>query len=114
MTRRKNYSKQVLINGIIGLGFTVGAGVLHTMGNSAYEKYKESGTMKSAVENWDKVKLYDNIRNVCAIGALAFLSRAIYYQLKNITQTQSSSYRPVIDLRYAEQPKIIIGVNKIL
>ena len=113
----RSYSKQILINGIIGVGFTIGAGVFYTKGNGAYEEYEKSESMGSALENWDKVQLYDNVRNVCAIGALLFFGRALYYQLKNV-KVSSSRSEPVnglhliIDIEYVHQPKLLIGMSK--
>ena len=115
----KSYTKQVLINTFVGLGFTVSAGIFYKKGNTAYEEYEESETMKSALENWDNVELYDNMRNVCALGALVFLGRAIYYQLKNVRVSSSThslqeeqDFRPMIDFVYTNQPRVIIGVVK--
>lgn len=76
---RESYTKQVLINGFIGVAFSVGTGVFYAKGNAAYDNYKTSTTMSAAVDNWDKVRLYDGIRNVCAVGAVLFIFRSLYY-----------------------------------
>ena len=109
---KKSYTNQVLINGIIGMSLGVGTGIFYTMGNKAYDEYKESMTMQSALDNWEKVRLFDNIRNVCAVGALAFILRAVYYQFKNIKSSQSESLTPVINLHYANCKKWVVGIQK--
>jgi hypothetical protein len=114
---QKSYGKQILISSIIGFSFTLGMGYFYMKGNDAYEEYKQSETMKAALDNWDRVQLYDNIRNVCAVGAVIFLGRAIYYQFRSVSESSSSSYKPlhnvqpVIELKYNYQPKVILGVS---
>ncbi len=109
----KSYAKQVLTNVLITAGFTVGTGIFYTLGNNAYEDYKESDDMKSALKNWDKTMFYDKARNICALGALLFLTRALYYQFKNVKRPSSSQgFEPVIDLRYTGQTEFIFGLTK--
>ena len=107
-----SYAKQVWINGLIFVGCAVGTGVFYRMGNTAYEEYKESETIRSALDNYDKARLYDNVRNVFAVGAVVFLSRALYYQIKNVKASKSYSYTPVIDIEYTYYPKLVFGIQK--
>jgi hypothetical protein len=58
------------------------------------------------------VQLYDNVRNVFAVGALVFVARAIYYQVKRAQVRRSVSISPVLDFQYANTPKIIVGLRK--
>ncbi len=109
---RKNYTKQVLINGIIGIGFGIGAGVFYAKSNDVYEDYKKSTIMVDALDNWDKVRLYDGVRNVCAAGALIFIFRAVYYQLKNVKSSKSTSFVPVMDFQLTNNGKLILGIQK--
>lgn len=109
---RVSYTKQVWINGLVFVGCAVGTGVFYSMGNSAYEEYKESETIKSALENYDKAQLYDNFRNVFAVGAVVFLARAVYYQIKNVKASKSYGFAPVIDIECTSCPKLIFGVQK--
>jgi len=83
-----NYTSRIIVNGAIGIGFGIGAFVLNSLGNKAYEDYKKSGTIQDAAENYDRAADYDNLRNICAVGATFFIVRALYYQLKS-TKSQS-------------------------
>jgi hypothetical protein len=108
----QGYSRQVLISTILGFGCTVGTGIFHLKGNDAYAEYEAAENMNSAIEAWDKVQLYDNVRNVFAVGALVFVARAIYYQVKRARVRRSVSISPVLDFQYANTPKIIVGLRK--
>jgi hypothetical protein len=109
---RVSYSKQVWINGLIFVGCAIGTGVFYRMGDSAYEEYQDSETIRSALENYDKAQLYDNIRNLFAVGAVVFLSRAVYYQIKNVKASKSYSYTPVIEIECTCHPKLVFGIQK--
>lgn len=111
---KKSYTKQVVVNTILGIGFGGGAAVFYTLGNKAYEDYKESRTIKSTMDNWNKVILYDNIRNLCVAGAVIFISRAVYYQLKQVKSSMSTGFVPVIDLPYTNNYKWTAGIKKSL
>lgn len=109
----RNYTKQVLINGLVGIGFAVGTGVFYIMGEDAHDHYKESDSIRTALDNWDKMKVYDNLRNACAIGALVFTVRAVYYQLKNVKASKSTKYKPTLDIKYAYQNKWSLGIKTV-
>jgi len=109
---KKSYTNQVLINGILGMSLGIGTGIFYTIGNKAYDEYKDSKTMQSAIKNWDRVRLFDNIRNVCALGALVFTVRAVYYQLKNIRLSKSQSVTPVINFNCTHSKIWAIGLEK--
>ncbi|MBA7520904.1 hypothetical protein ES705_13004 [subsurface metagenome] len=68
--------------------------------------------MVDALDNWDKVRLYDGVRNVCAAGALIFIFRAVYYQLKNVKSSKSTSFVPVMDFQLTNNGKLILGIQK--
>lgn len=106
------YSRQVLISTILGFGCTIGTGVFHLKGNDAYKEYEDAESMNAAIEAWDKVQLYDNVRNVFAAGALIFVARAIYYQVRRSRVRRSVSISPILDFQYANRPKIIVGFRK--
>jgi hypothetical protein len=108
----RGYSREVLVSTILGFSCTIGVGVFHLKGNDAYEAYEAAESMSSAVEAWDKVRLYDNVRNVFAAGALVFVARAIYYQVKKARRGRSASISPILDIQYANTPKIVIGLRK--
>jgi hypothetical protein len=109
---QKKYGRQILVNSILGFACTIGAGVFYFKGNDAYEDYKSSQSMRTAVEAWDRVKTNDFARNVCAASAAFFLTRAIYYQIKRMRLPESNALSPVFELRYAEQPKLLLGLRK--
>lgn len=109
---QKNYERQVLVNSVLGFACTIGAGVFYVKGNDAYEDYKSSQNMRTAVEVWDRVKTSDAARNICAVGAAFFLARAIYYQIKRMRLPKSNTLLPVFEMRYAEQPKLLFGLRK--
>jgi len=111
---QRKCGRQVLINSVVGFGCTIGMGVFYAKGSDAYEDYKSSETMQSAAEAWDRVKLNDTMRNVFAVGAVIFLARAVYYQIKRVRLEKSSAVLPVIGVRYAAQPKLLIGLQKSL
>ncbi len=87
-------------------------GVFHLKGNDAYHEYEAAENMNAAVEAWDKVRLYDNVRNVLAAGALVFVARAIYYQVKRARVRRSVSISPVLNIQYANTTKIVIGFRR--
>jgi hypothetical protein len=107
----RGYSQQVLISTILGFGCTVGMSVFHVKGNDAYQEYEAAENMNSALEAWDKVQLYDNVRNIFAAGALIFVARAIFYQVKRAKVRRSVSISPVLDIQYANRPKMIVGLR---
>lgn len=108
----RGYSRQVLISTILGFGCTIGMGVFHLKGNDAYQEYEAAESMSSAVEAWDRVQLYDNVRNVFAAGAVVLVARAIYYQGKKARLRRPVSISPVLDIKYANTPKITVGFKK--
>ena len=109
---KSKYSRQVLVNSILGFGCTLGMGIFYTKGNDAYEDYKNSESMSTAVEAWDRVKINDAARNVCAVGAVFFFARALYYQVKRMSISKSKAFSPVFDIHCAYGPKMTIGLQK--
>lgn len=105
------YTKQVITNGIIGIGFTATATVFYMKGNDAYDTYLLSDSLVEATDNWQKVQTYDMVRNVCAIGAAIFLARAIYYQFKNIKAHRSAGVTPVLNIDGAYYSKVNLGIE---
>jgi hypothetical protein len=112
ISEKESYTKQILLNGIVGISFGIGTGVFYRMGNNAYDEYEKSTSTKSALDNWNKTKVYDNLRNVCAVGALFFTIRAVYYQLKNIKASKSTNFTPVLDFQYCCRNKWSLGLKK--
>lgn len=108
---QSKYSRQVLINSILGFTCTLGMGIFYAKGNDAYEDYKNSQSMSAAIEAWGRVKTSDAARNISAVGAAFFLARAVYFQIKRANVPEKTSLSPVIDVRYACQPKLIIGLQ---
>lgn len=108
---QKKYGRQVLVNSILGFACTVGMGVFHVRGNNAYEDYENSHSMRTAVEAWDRVRLNDTARNVFAVGAVFFITRAVYYHIKRI-RLNRSSVSAVFDVRYACGPRMVLGFQK--
>jgi hypothetical protein len=86
-------------------------GIFYAKGNDAYEDYKNSQSMTAAIEAWDRVEASDAARNIFAVGAAVFLARAVYFQIKRASVSKKISLSPVIDVRYAYQPKLIIGLE---
>jgi len=109
---KERYTKQILLNGIVGISFGIGTGVFYRMGNNAYDEYEKSTSTKSALDNWNKTKVYDNLRNVCAVGALFFTIRAVYYQLKNIKASKSTNLMPTLDFQCCYRNKWSLGLKK--
>jgi hypothetical protein len=108
-----NYTKKVLINGLVGIGFGVGTGVFYTLGNNAFEDYEDSDSIRTSLDNWNKTKLYDNLRNVCAVGAAIFTLRALYYQLKHVKASKSSKNTPILDFQYSCRDKWSLGIKTV-
>ena len=110
-TIQNRYSRQVLINSVLGFTCTLGMGIFYAKGNDAYEDYKNSQSINAAIEAWDRVKTNDTARNMFAVGAAFFLARAVYYQIKRASVPEAASFSPVIEVHYACQPKIILGLQ---
>jgi len=87
-------------------------GICYSRGNDAYEDYKNSQSMSAAIEAWDRVKINDTARNVFAVGAVFFLTRAVYYQIKRASLSQLKALAPVLEMRYTCGPKMVIGLQK--
>ena len=111
MMQRK-YSRQVLVNSMLGFSCAIGMGIFHAKGNDAYDDYRNSQSMNTAVEAWDRVQTNDTARNIFAVGAALFLGRAIYYQIKRASILKSASLVPVIEMHCSNQPRIQIGLQK--
>jgi hypothetical protein len=108
---RKSYTSQVTINGIIGLGFGVGTSAFYFMGDKAYEHYRDSGSMKNANAYYNKAMTYDYARDLCAVGAIFFLARALYYQLKNARAKTVQGYKPSFDFNTVGFSKVKFGLK---
>ena len=109
---QQRYSRQVLINSILGFSCTIGMGIFYVKGNDAYNDYKSSQGMSTAIEAWDRVNGNDMARNVFAVGAAFFLARAVYYQIKRANVPKSASVTPVIEMDFSCRPKIQIGLQR--
>ncbi len=108
---QRKYGRQVLVNSVLGFACTIGMGVFHVKGNDAYEEYKDCQSVQSAAEAWDRVVFNDTARNVFAVGAVFFLTRAAYYHIKRIRH-KSSSVSAVFDVQYVCGPKMSVGFRK--
>ncbi|MGB3341196.1 MAG: hypothetical protein WBB37_06915 [bacterium] len=112
----KTHSKQIVVNAFLSTGLGITAGIFHVRGNDAYTDYRNSTTVAEAVENWEKTKLNDNVRNICAAGAVFFAVRTIYYHVKNRKNKKpdgpKSSTR--LDFRYIDTSKWVLCIQKVL
>lgn len=106
------YSRKVLVSTLLGAACVGGMAVFHVKANDAYNEYQAAESMSSAIESWDKVQRYDNIRNAFGVGAAVFIARAIYYQIKKSQLYRSSQILQSLDLRYAGNSKMLLGVKK--
>jgi hypothetical protein len=110
---QKSYTKQVLINGLVGIGFGVSTGIFHALGKNSYNEYLLSDSIRTALDSWNKTKRYDNIRNVCAVGAFIFTLRALYFQLKHVKASRSTKHTPTLDFQYSFRNKWTLGIKTI-
>jgi hypothetical protein len=110
----KSYSKQVIINGFLSAGLGITAGICHIKGNDAYTDYQNSTTAAQAIDNWDKTKLYDNMRNICTAGAVFFAARTLYYHIKNrkIKKAEGPKPSPLLDFKYIDTSKWVLCIQK--
>ncbi len=108
----KDHSRKVLVSTLIGSACIGVMGICHLKANNAYDAYLGSETMSSALEEWDRVRHYDNMRNIFAIGAVVFIARAVYYQFRQGSIKRSSNFRPRVDLQYACNSRVVVGVEK--
>lgn len=108
-----NYTSRMIVNGAIGTGFAIGAFVLNSLGNKAYDEYKTSGTLQDAAENYDRAADYDNLRNICAVGAGFFIARALYYQLKKINRQNEISPALKLDLQGKADGTIQVCIKRV-
>lgn len=109
---KKSYTKDVIINAGIGLGFGLGAYYCKNTADKAYDAYKSANTMRKTVEQWNRVVLYDKLTVFFGVGSAVFFTRAVYYQIKNVRQTKIGQLIPNLELRYAENNKLILGFDK--
>jgi hypothetical protein len=109
---KSRYSRKVLVSTLLGAACIGGTAIFHAKASDAYDEYLSSDDMGSAVASWNKVQQYDNVRNVFAIGAVVFVARAIYYQIKKSAANRSAKLVPVIDLRYAGNSKVLVGLKR--
>jgi hypothetical protein len=113
---RKTHSRQVIINGFLSAGLGITAGIFHLRGNHAYTDYQNSTTVAEAVENWERTKLNDNVRNICAGGAVLFAARTLYYHIKNRQTKQSDALKSpsLFDFKYIDTSKWVFCIQKAL
>lgn len=110
----KSYTKDVIINAGIGLGFGLGAYYCKNNADKAYAEYKSASTMKKTVEQWNRVVLYDKLMVFLGVGSAVFWGRAVYYQLKNVRKTQLGKIIPELDIKYTDNNKLVLGIAKSL
>jgi hypothetical protein len=109
---KKSYTSQILINGMIGLGFGAGAAVFHLKSGSSYDAYLKSDSLREATDYYNKTVFYDNLRNICAGGAVLFLAQALFYQLKSVRTKTASRPASEIDLGTCEKNKYYICLKR--
>jgi len=112
----KTHSTQIVVNVFLSVGFGITAGIFHTKGNAAYTDYQNSRTITEAVDNWERTKLYDNVRNICAAGAVFFAARTLYYHIKNRQgrKIKAPKSSPLIDFKYIDTSKWALCIQKAL
>lgn len=108
------YSRKVLVSTLVGAACLGGMAIFHLRANDAYSEYQAAESMSAAVEMWDKVQRYDNIRNALGVGAAFFIARAIYFQVKKSSLYRSSHILRMFDLRYAGNSKMAVGIKRTL
>lgn len=111
--KRQAYKKQIGINGLISAGLTASAGIYLVKGNSSYDKYQNSMTTADALHYWERTQNCDRIRNICAIGALLFIGRTIFYYAKYMDAGKSLGKLPSLDLRYTQRGTVSLGITQI-
>lgn len=114
VAKPRSYSKEIIVNATVGLGFGIGSGAFYLLGNKAYDNYKRSGSMKAANEYYNQTVMYDNARNVCFLGTVFFLARAVYYQFKNTRSDKTAGVRPTLDIEMPEYAKVQLGLRRSL
>lgn len=111
----ETHSKQVIINGFLSAGLGITAGIFHIKGNDAYTDYQNSIIISEAVDNWERTKLYDNVRNLCAAGAVFFAARTLYYHIKNKQEKpETPKSLPFLDFKYIDTSKWVLCIKKAL
>jgi hypothetical protein len=112
----KTHSTQLVINGFLSAGLGITAGIFHLRGNHAYTDYQNSTTVAEAVENWERTKLNDNVRNICAASAVFFAARTLYYYIKNKQEKKSKKTKtvPLLDFKYIDTSKWVLCIQKAL
>lgn len=111
---KENYSTQLIINGFLSAGFGITAGIFHVRGNAAYTDYQNSTTIVEAVDNWERTELNDNVRNICAAGAIFFAARTLYYHIKNrqAKKTKAPKPLPLLEFKYIDTSKWVLSIQK--
>jgi hypothetical protein len=110
--QRQVYKKQIAINGLFSIGLTATSGIYWKKGNDAYDLYQKSTKTTDALHYWEQTTNYDRIRNVCAIGALFFIGRTIYYYAKLMDTGKTVGSLPSLDLWCAYNGTISFGLTK--
>ena len=112
----KTYSTQIIINGFLSAGLGISAGIFHIRSNDAYTDYKNSTTVAEAVDNWERTKLNDNVRNICAVGAVFFTARTLYYHIRNRQEKKCETPKslPFLDFKYIDTSKWVLCIQKAL
>ncbi|MBN2620676.1 hypothetical protein JXB22_06240 [candidate division WOR-3 bacterium] len=106
------YKKQIAVNGLLSVGLIATAGIYWEKGNNAYDRYQNSATTTDALHYWEQMEKYDRIRNVCALGALFFIGRTIYYYAKLMDSNRTVGSLPSLDLQYTHTGTISFGLTK--
>jgi hypothetical protein len=111
----KTHSTKIVINGFMSVGLGITAGIFHVRGNDAYTDYQNSTTIAEAVDNWERTKLNDNVRNICAAGAVFFAARTIYYHVKNRKNKKPDGPKSstLLDFRYIDTSKWVLSIKKL-
>jgi hypothetical protein len=110
--RQQAYRKHIAINGLLSIGLTATSGIYWKKGNDAYAQYQKSTTTVDALYYWEQTQGYDRIRNVCAIGALFFIGRTIYYYAKLMDSYKKVGVVPHLDVGYTHNGTMSFGIVK--
>jgi hypothetical protein len=108
--KRHEYQKQIAINGLFSIGMTATSGIYWKKGNEAYDHSQKSKTTIDALYYWEQTQNYDRIRNICAIGALLFIGRTIFFYAKFMDAGKQIGALPSLDFKYEQQGTLCFGI----
>lgn len=109
--QRQTDKKQIAVNGLLSIGLTTTSGIYWKKGNDAYARYQNSTTTINALHYWEQTQNYDRIRNACAIGALFFIGRTIYYYAKFMDTGKTVGALPSLDFQFTHTGTISFGIT---